>query len=232
MIVEVSKLLTKVKVVILEDHQSIIDGYSFRFSHSEYIQVIGTVSYGVDLEPLLALQPTNVVFLDVSVPTALDNLNPYPILHAIPRLRQLYPDLVILVISMLTERGLITAVMEAGANGYILKDDREAIKGLEQIVLNLLDGQIYISKQAQLQFPDRVMDQELETSLTRRQLEILSLCGAYPDLSLQNIAQKLSIEHSTVRNTLSQAYFRLGVPNLASAVLKARRLGLITPNDR
>jgi DNA-binding NarL/FixJ family response regulator len=227
MVTDMAGKRSKIRLVILEDHQSVIDGYLFRLGLSEKIEVVGTACYGEDFEKLLATQAADVAFLDVNVPATPFNLSPYPLLHVIPRLRQQYPDMALLVISMLTERGLIRAVMEAGASGYILKDDREAIKGLEGIVMQVAGGEIFVSKAAQLQFPEGLDNGQAEPILTPRQLEILSLCSAYPDWSMRRVAQELSVEHSTVRNTLSQAYFRLGVRNLASAVVKARQLGLI-----
>jgi two-component system, NarL family, nitrate/nitrite response regulator NarL len=225
---ETSPAASLIKVAILEDHQGIIDGYLFRFSQSSRIRVVGTACYGDELEPLLAAHPADVVFLDVNVPASRDKPNPYPIFHVIPRLLQIYPKLSLLVISMLTERALIKAVMEAGASGYVLKDDREAIQSIESIVLAVASGGIYLSEQAQQQVFKRQPADPAEV-LTPRQREVLSLCSAYPDWSGQQLAQKLNIEYSTVRNTLSNAYFRLGVRNLAAAMDKARQLGLITP---
>lgn len=66
-------------------------------------------------------------------------------------------------------------------------------------------------------------------NLTPRQLEVLSLSAALPDLSSAQLAQRLGIAASTLRNMMSEAYLRLGVHNRAAAIAKARQLGLITP---
>jgi DNA-binding NarL/FixJ family response regulator len=164
----------------------------------------------------------------VQVPTAQDNANPYPILYVIPKLIQTYPRLHILAISMMTERSLIQAVIDAGASGYILKDDREAIEQLAAIVQSIATGGIYLSQLASEQLR-RGKAEETEPMLTARQLEVLSLCAAYPDWSRAQLADHLGVRHSTVRNLLSNAYLRLGVRTLASAIAKARQLGLLTP---
>ncbi len=111
----------KIRVTILEDHQSIIDGYLFRLSKIPEIEVVSTLLFGDDLEPTLEKIPTDVLLLDVNVPTSADNRNPYPILYLIPKLLDLYPKLALLVISMYAERSLICAIMEAGASGYVFK---------------------------------------------------------------------------------------------------------------
>src|SRR5262245_11807912 len=97
----------KIRVTILDDHQSIIDGYRFRLANSSRIEVVDSILYGEGLSSSLEKFPTDVLLLDVNVPTAVDNPNPYPILHVIPDLLQKYASLAILVISMHAERGLI-----------------------------------------------------------------------------------------------------------------------------
>jgi len=218
----------KIRVSILDDHQSIIDGYSFRLSTHPEIQVVATANYGDELEPMLAHNPTDVLLLDVTVPTSLRRLDPYPILHVIPRLLQIYDDLSILVISMHAQRALISAVMEAGANGYIFKDDQPSIRQLGAIVLSVTKGGIYLSHKAHMLMMKRQSD-GLGPLLTTRQTEALSVCAAYPEDTSANLAKRMGIANSTMRNLLSGSYIRLNVRNRATAITKARQLGLITP---
>jgi len=218
----------KIRVSILDDHQSIIDGYSFRLSTHPEIQVVATANYGDELEPMLARNPTDVLLLDVTVPTSPHRLDPYPILHVIPRLLQIYDDLSILVISMHAQRALISAVMEAGANGYIFKDDQPSIRQLGAIVLSVTKGGIYLSHKAHMLMMKRQSD-GLGPLLTTRQTEALSVCAAYPEDTSANLAKRMGIANSTMRNLLSGSYIRLNVRNRATAITKARQLGLITP---
>jgi two-component system nitrate/nitrite response regulator NarL len=218
-----------IRVTILDDHQSIIDGYLYRLKNTPSIEVVSTLAYGEELEPALKEHPTDVLLLDVSVPTSADNTNPYPILHVIPKLLQIYPNLAILVISMHAERGLIRAVIDAGASGYILKDDQAAIQGLGSVVISVAGGGIFLSQRA-LQFLTKHQTGEIGSPLTARQLEALSLCLAYPNSKTEELAYKMSVSNSTVRNLLSNAYLRLGVHTRAGALAKARQLGLITPD--
>jgi two-component system, NarL family, nitrate/nitrite response regulator NarL len=216
----------KIKVTIMDDHQSIVDGYLYRLRSVPQIEVVDTISYGDELEPALKKQPADVLLLDVLVPISLNNPNPYPILHTIPKLLELYPDLVVLVISMHAERGLIRAVMEAGASGYILKDDRERIQELGKWVVSVAAGGVCFSDRALKAFLN-TKDQRFST----RQLEALSLCAAYPNSKTAELARKMKIANSTVRNLLSNAYLKLGVQTRAAAVAKARQMGIITPES-
>ena len=220
----------KIRVAILDDHQSIIDGYMFRLGAAPQIEVVATISFGEELEPTIAKHPTDVLLLDVNVPTSPENPNPYPILHVIPKLLQNYPELNILVISMHAERGLIRAVMDAGVSGYILKDDQATVKDLGSVVMSVAGGGIYFSQLAH-QLYARHLSTEGKDALSPRQLEALSLSTAYPDDSTADLAQKMTVSNSTVRNLLSAAYIKLGVRNRTAAIAKARQLGLITPHQ-
>jgi DNA-binding NarL/FixJ family response regulator len=218
----------KVRVAILDDHQSIIDGYLYRLSQTKEIEVVATATYGEELEPLLAKHHADVLLLDVSVRTSPENPNPFPILHLIPKLLQKYPNICILVISMFAEPGLMRLLIEAGASGYILKDDQAAFRELGNIVLSVAHGGIYFSKKAHNLY---IQAESLngEEVLTPRQLEVISLCAAYPDASTSDLAQMMTISNSTVRNLLSSVYLRLSVHSRTAAVEKAREMGLITP---
>jgi two-component system nitrate/nitrite response regulator NarL len=219
----------KIRVIILDDHQSIVDGYSYRLSRVSEIEVIATLTYGEELEPTLAEHPADVLLLDVHVPTAPDNPNPYPILHLIPRLLRVHHELNVLAISMIAERGLIRAVVESGASGYLLKDDQASIQDLGNVVLTIADGGIYFSPQARelLTRSKAITDGE---ALTPKQLAILSLCLAYPNDSTIELAGRMDVANSTLRNLLSSAYLKLGVRTRMAAIAKARQLGLITPD--
>src|SRR5664280_1334746 len=167
-------MLTKIRVAILDDHQSIIDGFTYRLSMDPEIQIVSTALFGEELEPMIASNPVDVLILDVSVPNSQEDHNPYPVLHTIPGLLKKYPGLNILVISMFTQRSLIEALINAGICGYILKDDQSSIQQLDKIVRLVANGGIYFSEGATWKSkggnPDAI--------LTPRQLEALSLCAS------------------------------------------------------
>lgn len=217
----------KLRVAILDDHPTIVDGYRFQLGQTPDIEIAGVAYDGLALEAVLAAQPVDVLLLDVSVPTSADNHNPYPIMTALPHLLQLYPDLAVVVISMHNESSLIKSVMKAGAVGYILKDDHQLLQNLVAAVRAAAHGDITMSQQARHHWERR--SAEARTPLTSRQLQALALCAAYPDESTETLATRLVVAPSTLRNLLSGAYLRLGVSTRAGAVAEARRRGLITP---
>lgn len=217
----------KIRVVIMDDHQSIVDGYVYRLEKTPQIELVGVANFGEELEPLLARYPTDVALLDVNVPISPINSNPYPILHSLPQLLQTYPTLSALIISMHAERSLIKALMEAGISGYILKDDHHTLRELGAVVMAVARGGIRFSQPALdllLRYSTSGPD-----ALSARQLEALSLCAAYPNHSINDLARRMLLAASTMRNMLSDAYVKLGVNNRGAAILRAREMGLIAP---
>jgi two-component system nitrate/nitrite response regulator NarL len=65
----------KIRVTILDDHQSIVDGYLYRLNKKPGIEVVAAIRFGEELEPTLAKYPTDVLLLDFSVPTGPLNQN-------------------------------------------------------------------------------------------------------------------------------------------------------------
>ena len=59
---------SKVNVAILDDHQSIIDGYTYRLGTEPKIQVVSTARFGEDLDSILSSHPINVLLMDIRVP--------------------------------------------------------------------------------------------------------------------------------------------------------------------
>ncbi|MFN8385845.1 MAG: response regulator transcription factor [Anaerolineales bacterium] len=218
----------KIRVTILDDHQTTVDGYHLRLDASPRVEVVAAIHHGDELKETLKKHSTDVLLLDVGVPASPENPNPYPILYVIPALLQEYPDLAILVVSMHAERNLIRAIMEAGASGYILKEDQAILRDLENVIVSVSSGGIHLSKQAKEAIL-RSDESRRDSLLAKRQLEALSLCLSYPDSSTAELAKKMSISNSTVRNLLSGAYIKLGVHNRIAAVSKARQMGLISP---
>src|SRR5512137_173053 len=97
-------MLSQIRVAILDDHQSIIDGFIYRLSMNPKIQIVGTAVFGENLEPMIASNDVEVLLLDVRIPNSLEDRNPYPILHVVPRLLKQYPKLNIVIISMFTQQ--------------------------------------------------------------------------------------------------------------------------------
>lgn len=221
---------TRIKIAIFEDHQGIIDGYLYRLSPSPTIEFVGNVMRGDELEPFLDAHPVDVLIMDLNVPTSVINPVPYPVLYAIPSLLKKFPALRILVISVSNQSALVEALMNAGVRGYICKDDTGSIQTLAQVVDVIAGGGTYFSDGIFQKLQSRQSAPRIP-KLTRQQQRLLSLCIIFPDIPTDELASKMGRSNSTVRNTLSRIYSRMGVHSRTSAIVKAQSLGLIGKVD-
>ena len=135
----------------------------------------------------------------------------------------------VLVISMYHQGALIQAAVEAGASGFVLKDDRATQQNLDSVVRTVAAGGVHFSKEAHQQL---LLKASGIQQLTPRQIQVLSLCAASPDQTTAEIAAALCVAETTVRNLLSACYIRLGVRSRTAAVARAEDLGLIATVER
>lgn len=219
----------KVSVGILEDHPVVTAGYKAQIIKSRRLKVVWASRYYNEVGKKLEKHSTDVLILDASVDTAPDNPNTFPILHAIPDLLEKYPDLSIIVISMHNRPAFIRAIFKSGASGYILKDDVKANEKLNDILLAVAEGEMYYSDKTKEIIFDETKGEEI---LTKKQIALLSYFASSPHLTTQELAEELELAHSTIRNSLSEIYFRLKVNKITSALAKAQKLGLITPEKK
>lgn len=218
-------MVSPIKVAILEDHQSIIDGYHLRLDDASGIKVVGIANNGEELNTLLAeTQEVNVLIMDVSVPSSATNENPIPILHYVPQILQKKPNINILIVSTHSQPSLVKALANAGVSGYIFKHDSDSIRKLPAIIKNISAGGRYFYEELD---EAKKKENTLPLGLTTRQLEILTFCASYPDLSTEQLSQQMGIASSTIRNLLSETYIRLNVHSKAAAISRAKTLGLI-----
>lgn len=218
--------MANVRVAILEDLAVVVDGYRYRLTQVPGIEIAFAAPDGHSFEAQLAATPADVVLMDIGVPTAPDNDNRYPIPAALPRLHSRYPNLNVIIVSVSADHVLIDTMLSAGATGYLVKSDTEAYERLGEIITIVADGGQYLSQTAQ-QLLRRTRPGDGAAQLTRRQVEVLALCAAYPDNNLGELAEQLCVSPTTVRNQMSQIYLRLEVRTRHAAVLRAKNLGYI-----
>lgn len=212
-----------VRVAILDDHQSILDGFQYRLMHAKDIQVVASASFGEDLLPMIQNNQVDVLLLDLSVPTSAENSNQFPMIFALRTLMDDFPALKVIVISNFKEKTLVKNAIERGARGYIFKDDHASIQQLARIVMIVSAGGNYFSEGAYFDLADR----NSKLKLTPRQKEVLEVASAYPDDSTEELAKRLNISGSTLRNILSSSYTRLNVHTRSAAIDKVRQMGFV-----
>ncbi len=173
------------------------------------------------LEKLCEIRPT-VLLTDLGLPDG----NGLDLIHAIQQYELETESMVITVFG--DERHVLKAI-EAGATGYLLKDsDGESIA---ESILQLLAGGSPISPAIARHVLRRVTaeatqdNNEPETLLTARELEVLSLLGK--GLSYTEVADTLQMSSGTVTTHVKHIYRKLAVRSRGEAVFEALQRGLL-----
>jgi DNA-binding NarL/FixJ family response regulator len=186
----------KIKVLIIDDHQIFRDGISSLFNEAEDILVIGYASDGEDaLEKIDQLDP-DVLLLDISLP----KMTGFDLMKIV---NKKYPDIKILVLSMHTKDEYIYEAMNAGAFGYLPKQNTSKDE-LLNAVRTVFKGEEYLNedmtrvmqKSHSIKSPMSSDFKKSFNTLTKREREIVSL--VVEGLTNQEIADKLFVNIRTV----------------------------------
>ena len=213
-----------INVAILENIQSIVDGYHFRLDGDQGIHISASAPYGEQLEALLVDHAVDVLLMEPYVPASSENYNSFPVWSTLEQVFKKQPALHVLVITKVKDASIIKQAAANGICGYILKDDANTIRSLAAVVTSIARGGVHYSQRAH----DILLDQDAaEMTLTERQLAALSLCASYPDETTQQLAAQMRIAPSTFRSLLSTAYRRLQTHSRMAAVEEARYRGWI-----
>ncbi len=210
-------------VVIVDDHPIVRAGMIAILDAAQGVRVVAEGADAADAMRLTLLHRPDVLALDINLPDANG-------LQVTRRLRAQGVTTPILILTAYEDPRWVFGLLEAGANGYALKD--EAVETLVDAVQAVARGENWFSPAITRQVLSRALGQEdgRETTaaipLTPRETEVLQWLARGLDNAA--IAQKLVVTKRTVQNHVSSIYGKLSVSTRTEAALWAIRHGLIT----
>jgi NarL family two-component system response regulator LiaR len=203
--------LSAISVVVVDDHDLLREGVSACLASFDDIDVIGEAANGTAaLEIVASLHPA-VVVMDLVMP-GLSGA------EVIRRLRAAHPDLGIVALSSFSESSRVREVIDAGANGYLIKS--VDAPSLARAVRSAAVGQSTFSAEV----THSLMDERPEPSLsglTAREEEIAHLLAS--GRTNAEIADQLDLSVFTVKNHVSSILMKLHVrtrTEAASVILR------------
>jgi two-component system response regulator DegU len=211
-----------IRVVVVDDHPVVRAGMRLVLDAADDIVVVGEGASGADALQLTAQHRPDVLVLDVNLP----DLNG---LEVTQQLREQGATTAILILTIQDDKQTIFGLLEAGAGGYILKD--EALETLVSAVQATARGDSWLSPAVARQVVHRAIERsppprkEPPLPLTPREVEILRLLARGFDNAA--IAQQLTVTRRTVQNHVSRIYGKLKVSTRTEAALFAIRQGLV-----
>jgi DNA-binding NarL/FixJ family response regulator len=220
-----TELIEKIPVAVADDHSLFRKGLVSLLEEQEFIGNIYEASNGQELLEIIeqADPKPGLVLLDVRMPV-MDGV------EATEKIRALYPDMKIIILTMQDDENFIVFMIEKGINGYLLKnvEPEELEKALEM----LRTRDIYFNEKLSelvlrtLQSKGRRPNGIYYDSLfTERELEVIRLiCEEYTNAE---IADKLNVSKRTVEGHRTLIFEKAGVKNTAGLVLFAVRNGIV-----
>lgn len=202
--------MEKIKIILADDHQMFLDGLSSLLSQLKEVQVLAAVKSGSEvLEKLKEVSP-DLVIVDLNMPV----LNG---IETTKTIKSKYPQIKVLGLTMENDLQSVTAMLEAGASGYILKNTGKA--ELEMAIRQVVNGDPYLSQSISTQLAQNLLqnfqqkkDEENELELlTERELEILKMIAL--ENSNTEIANALFISPKTVETHRKNLMRKIGVKN-------------------
>ncbi len=124
------------RIVIADDHNLFRDVVKKSIEGVPGLQVVGTAGDGLELLDVLKKSPADMIILDIVMP----NLQGIEVTQQI---KKLYPDLKILILTMHKTKEHLVRALEAGADGYLVKEN--AYTDLIDAIDTLRQGKNYIS---------------------------------------------------------------------------------------
>ena len=204
--------MSKIKVLIADDHAIVRMGLVALMSAESDIEVVGEAKNGIEaVRETLRLRP-DVVIMDILMPRK-DGI------AATQELHEKLPDVKVLVLTSVGTSDDITRAMAAGASGAVLKnaDNQNVIDAIRAIVA----GKQFFSREVQKMMKDNPPTPELSP----RQQEILA--SLTRGLTNDDIAKQLGISIPSVKTHLSALFGKLGAANKTEAVAIALRKHLL-----
>lgn len=204
--------LEPTRIAIADDHQIVLDGLKSLIREYSDFELIADANNGQQLLKLVNTLKIDLVLMDIDMPI----MNG---IQATQELKKTHPHVKVLILSMHNEKGVIQKVMEAGADGYMLKnsDHLELLDAVRKVA----SGQKYFSSDVTLTLLNPTSVQNIDEDkivqdLTEREIEILKLIAE--GFSNKEIGEKLFISHRTVDTHRTNLMKKLDVHNIAGII--------------
>lgn len=204
---------TMIRLVVVDDHPVVRDGLTGMFADEPGVLVVGEAGSGPEAVVVVGRSDPDVVLMDLRMPGG----DGVPAIRELRRRSRTRPRILVLT-TYDTDRDVRGAI-EAGADGYLLKDARRA--DLVRAVHDLAAGRPVLVPSALAVLSSR----PIETALSVREAEVLRLVAE--GLTNGAIARQLLISESTVKTHLLHVYAKLEVTDRASAVRVAWERDLV-----
>lgn len=199
--------MSKIKLLIVDDHQILVDGLKNLFENSGNIAVVGVAHCGRECRNILKTAVPDVILLDINLPDANG-------IDLCKEIKTTYPEVKIVALSSFNEYAIVRRMLENKADGYVVKNAMP-----EEILLSVetvFEGKCFVCEEIDMLLRKRSIN---PVWLTPREKELLRLI--VEGFTNQEIANKMFLGVETINSYRKNLLIKLGAKNTAVLVRMA-----------
>jgi DNA-binding NarL/FixJ family response regulator len=206
-------IMNTIRIAIIDDHDLFREGIILVLSQIDGFEVVFNSSDGNRLVDALSATEVDVALVDIEMPALNGALTTEKALSV-------KPDLKVIALTMFSDTGHYTQMIQAGVKGFILKKANKF--ELEQAILAVHRGGTCFSQEILQKMAFRYSGKNAgDDELTIREVEIMVLiCQGH---TTQEISERLYISAKTVETHRCNLFFKAGVHNVAGLIAWAVR---------
>jgi NarL family two-component system response regulator LiaR len=217
----------KIAILLADDHPLLLQALKGLLEKEDDFEIVAEAGDGEEAARLATELKPDVVIMDISMPR-LDGLK------ATRRIKEAYPEIAVLALTVHNDDQSILEILQAGAAGYLVKSifGEELVQAIRAVatgdmVLSPSIGQRLLKQAAR--YPTKPVLLEGGEKLSTRELEILKLTAK--GMMNKDIALSLGLELRTVKGYLSNIFSKLRVGSRTEAVITGLRAGYLSLDD-
>jgi two-component system, NarL family, nitrate/nitrite response regulator NarL len=208
--------MSSISLYIVDDHQMLIDGIKAIIRGEKGIRVCGECTLPLlAIEEILMLKP-DIVLTDINMPEISGA-------ELVRKLRYKLPNTKFIALSMFGERGHIREMLQAGVQGYILKNTGK--EELMRAITNVHEGGTYFSDEVNAALEASTAAEPAAVSLTSREIDIIECISK--EMTNAEIAKTLFISERTVETHRKNIFRKTGSRSVLGLVKFAIDHGFI-----
>lgn len=209
-----------IKIILADDHHIVRAGIRQLLESEKDIQVLAEAGDGEEAKSLIQRHKPDVAVLDIQMPKASG-------IEVTRWVRTHLPEVGVLILTAFDDDPYVMAVLQAGANGYVLKTAKT--NDLIQAVRDVHEGKSALDPAVTHKLMSNIFKRPEKTSvesLTERELDVLRL--AAQGFTNKAIGVQLNISDRTVQGHLAHIFAKLQASSRTEAVMRAVSLGWIS----
>jgi two-component system, NarL family, response regulator DevR len=212
--------MTKMRIMIVDDHEVVRLGMRAAFEAEPDMTVVGEASNGAEALAKIPVLDPQLILMDVRM----EKLNG---IEACREIKSRNPDVHILMITSYTDEDAMISSILAGASGYLLKHVSRA--DLLRFIRQVASGHSLIDSRTAQQAMEGLA-QIPGSELTEREREVLTLVAR--GYTNKQIADTLFVSEKTARNHVSHILDKLGLSRRSEAAAFAVEHKLVPPREQ